>query len=161
MKAKLSDIKIRSEYQAGDIGALTLMHGLYYDFGINFEAYVAKTLSDFYLNLDPKRECYWFAEHQGDIIGHIALKNTDGWAQLRYFLIDKEYRGIGLGQQLISLFFDFMKSAGYSKSFLLTEKGLKTAAHIYEKYGYRYVSSNLTDYGLEERRYEFILPIKN
>ena len=58
----------------------------------------------------------------------------------------------------MTCFLDFMKVAGYRESFLITERNLKTAAHIYEKYGYRYVSHSYTKYGLEERRYEMQLP---
>ena len=157
MDISINDINIRTEYQSGDIGEITLMHGRNYDFGIHFEAYVARTLADFYTRLDPKKECYWIAEYKGTIVGHIALKNTEGWAQLRYFLIREDYRGIGLGKKLMNCFMDFMKKAGYSRAFLLTEHSLKTAAYLYGHYGFEYVSSNLTDYGLEERRYEMFL----
>ncbi len=157
MKISLDHISIRTEYQNGDIGYLTWMHGHNYDFGIHFEAYVARTLADYYTKLNPARERYWIAEHNGRIVGHIALKETDGQAQLRYFLIDTNYRGIGLGNKLMNYFLDFMQEAGYTSSFLLTERNLKAAAYLYEKYGYRYISHSYTDYGLEERRYEMSL----
>ncbi len=157
MRPRLDQITIRTTYQPGDIGYLTWMHGEYYDFGIHFEAYVARTLADFYEQLNPERECYWIAEHQGKMVGHISLKDTNGIAQLRYFLINPEYRGIGLGKKLMTCFMNFLKEVGYSSSFLLTTSSLKTAAHLYEKHGYRYVSHTFTDYGLEERRYELHL----
>lgn len=157
MKISLDQINIRTNYQDGDIGYLTWMHGQNYDFGMHFEAYVAKTLSDFYTQLNPERERFWIAEHNGKMIGHIALKDTDDQAQLRYFLIDSNYRGIGLGHKLMTCFMDFMREVGYTSSFLLTERNLKTAVHIYGKYGYKYISHTYTDYGLEERRYEMRL----
>jgi len=153
----LNDIKVRTDYQAGDMGYITYMHGQFYDFGLDFECYVAETLADFYRQMDPQRERFWIAEHEDKVIGTIALKNTDGQAQLRYFLIDPTYRGLGLGNRLLSLFMDFMKGAGYQSSFLLTEKQLDTAAYLYEKLGYQYVSSRETDYGLVELRYEMVL----
>ena len=96
-------------------------------------------------------------ELNGWIVGSICLKQTDDWAQLRYLLLDERVRGIGLGKRMIELFMAFMKECGYKKSFLLTEKQLNTAANLYEKLGYRYVSSTFTDFGLEERRYELVL----
>lgn len=154
MEKKLEDIQIRTSYLPGDIGIITMMHGQNYGFGIHFEAYVARTIADFYEHLNPERERFWVATHQGEIVGHIALKDTKGKAQLRYFLIHKDYRGIGLGNKLMILLLGFMKEVGYQESFLLTSRSLKTAAHIYEKYGYRYISHSYTDYGLEELRYE-------
>ncbi len=157
MKITLENIKFRTEFQNGDIGYITWMHGDNYDFGLSFEIYVAQTLSDFYKNMDHSKERVWIAEHNEKIIGTIALKNTDGQAQLRYFLIDDEYRGIGLGNKMMTLFLDFMKAKGYRSSFLLTEEQLKTATHLYEKFGYRFVAANETDFGLVERRYELHL----
>lgn len=154
MNLSLEDIKFRTNFQNGDIGYIIWMHGQNYDFGLEFELYVATTLADFYKNMDDEKEQIWIAEHDEKIIGTIALKNTDGQAQLRYFLINKDYRGIGLGKKMMNLFFDFMKSKGYHSSFLLTEEQLKTATHLYEKFGYKFISARSTDFGLVERRYE-------
>lgn len=159
MKINPEHINIRTKYQSGDIGKITKMHGELYKFGVYFESYVAETLADFYRNMDAEKECVWLAEYKEEVIGSIALKNTDDWAQLRYFLINPEFRGIGLGKRMINLFMDFMTNTGYSKSFLLTESQLKIAAHLYGQFGYQYVSKRETDYGLEEIRYEKYLSI--
>ncbi|WP_020527583.1 GNAT family N-acetyltransferase [Flexithrix dorotheae] len=158
MKPTLENINIRTNYKAGDIGYLTYMHGRFYDFDSSFEFYVAETLAAFYKNMDPEKERFWVAENEEKIVGTIALKNTDNFAQLRYFLIDPEFRGIGLGKKLMDLFMEFFRQSNYKSSFLLTEARLQTAAHIYGKYGYQYVSSNQTDFGLVEKRYELVLP---
>lgn len=133
------------------------MHGKLYEFGLPFEIYVAETLASFYKTFDPFYERMWIAEHDDRIIGTLALKNTNDEAQLRYFLIDPAYRGIGLGTKLMDLFMQFMVDKGYSTSFLFTEEQLKTAAHLYQKYGYHYVSSSQTEFGLVELRYELKL----
>ena len=156
-KVTLEEIKIRTDFKPGDIGFMTYMHGVHYGFGIYFEIYVAQTLSSFYKNLDKTKERVWIAEHDDKIIGSLALKNTNGEAQLRYFLINPDYRGLGLGGKMLDLFMDFMKACGYRSSFLLTEEQLKTAAYLYEKYGYRYVSSSRMEFGLIELRYEMRL----
>lgn len=154
MNVSLDDINIRTEYKPGDIGYITYMHGVFYEFGPPFESYVAETLGAFYKNLDSSRERFWIAEYADKIIGTIALKNTSGEAQLRYFLINPDFRGIGLGKALMDLFMDFLIESGYKSSFLLTEERLKTAAALYERYGYYYASSRPTDFGLVEMRYE-------
>ena len=154
----IEKFNIRDTYEPGDIGYITYLHGLLYDFGPHFEYYVAETLADFYKNLNPERERMWIAEFKGQIVGSIALKdNKDGAGQLRYFLLHPEHRGLGLGNKLMEIFMDQLRDLGYSSSFLLTEEGLRTATHIYEKYGYQYVSSNTLDFGLTERRYELVL----
>lgn len=157
MKVGLDDISIRTSYQPGDIGYITYLHGTLYDFGKSFEAYVSETLGSFYKTLDAKKERFWIAEHNAQIIGTIAVKNTEGIAQLRYFLIHPDYRGIGLGKKFMDLFISFIKEAGYSTSFLLTEKQLETAIGLYERYGFKYISSNTTDFDLVELRYELDL----
>lgn len=148
---------IRTDYQSGDIGYLTYMHGVLYNFGKEFEVYVAQTLASFCEKINPEKERIWIVEYQSKIIASLALKDTDGMAQLRYFLIHPDFRGIGLGNHLMKLFMAFLKEADYASSFLLTEKQLETAVHIYEKYGYQYVSSNSNSFGLTELRYEMKL----
>jgi ribosomal protein S18 acetylase RimI-like enzyme len=157
MEPTLDDIEIRHHYEPGDIGAVASLHGKLYSYGRSFEAYVASTLGDFYQNMSPENEQIWLASHNDQIVGSIALKSTDGWAQLRYFLVDPAYRGIGLGRQLIGGFAEYMKANGYSKSFLLTEENLKTAAALYTHLGYKFVSSSETIFGLKEQRYELHL----
>ena len=83
MKPVLEDIKIRTEYLPGDLGYIIYMHGKLYDFGSFFEIYVAETLATFYKGLDPAKERVWIAEHNDSIVGTLALKNTNGVAQLR------------------------------------------------------------------------------
>ena len=157
MALTLDDIDIRTTPKPGDLGYITYMHGILYDFGQGFENYVAVTLAEFFETFDPARERIWMAEYQGEIVGHLILKHTDGWAQLRYFLIRPEYRGIGLGKRLMQLFMEFFHEAGYQKSFLLTTDGLRVSAKIYERYGYQLVDSRMMDIDLKEHRFELHL----
>ena len=154
---KLEDIQIRTDIQKGDLGYLIYLHGTLYHFGLEFELYVARTVYDFYKNMDTSKERVWLAEDRGRIIGSLALKDTKGVAQLRYFLIEPAYRGIGLGRKMMDLFMQYCKTSGYRSSFLLTEDNLKTARHLYSSYGYQYVSSKVTEFGLVEKRYELSL----
>lgn len=63
----LNDIKIRTELKPGDIGYVIYRHGeLYnkeYDYGIEFESYVAEGLSEFYKNYDTSKDRVWICEH--------------------------------------------------------------------------------------------------
>jgi ribosomal protein S18 acetylase RimI-like enzyme len=157
MKPDLNEITIRTFFRPGDMGYITYMHGQFYEFGTLFEVYVSETLSTFYKELNPKKERMWIAEHQGKIIGTIALKNTDDEAQLRYFLLDPAYRGIGLGKKMMDLYMEFTRKCGYKSSFLLTEKNLEAASNIYQRYGYKHVSTQETEMGVTTQRYELKL----
>lgn len=148
MKYSLNDITIRTNLQPGDIGYITYLHGaLYkkeYDYGIAFEAYVAEGLCEFYHNYDPQKDRVWIAEHNQRIVGFIllmhrdkaALMHRDKAAQLRYFLIDPGYRGIGLGKKLMELYMQFLLQRGYTSSFLWTTSELPAAASLYRKHGF-------------------------
>ena len=120
----LDDIHIRTEVKPGDIGYIVHMHGrLYgeeYQYGLTFEAYVAESIAEFAHRFNPEREAMWFCEHNQRIIGFISLVDRGDMAQLRYFIIEPEYRGIGLGKKLMHLFFDKMRSIGYTGAYLMT-----------------------------------------
>ncbi len=105
-KNLLEDISIRTELRPGDIGYVIHMHGrLYgteYNYGVQFESYVSKGLCEFYKQYDPKRNRVWICEHNDKMIGFLLLMDRGDAAQLRYFLIEPEYRGIGLGSKLLT-----------------------------------------------------------
>src|SRR6516225_8946655 len=104
MNSSLSNISIRTHLQPGDIGYVIYLHGkLYgqeYHYGVSFETYVAKGLHEFYEKYDPDRDCVWICEDVGKMIWFVLLMNRGEAAQLRYFIIDPAYRGIGLGKKL-------------------------------------------------------------
>ena len=161
----LDDISIRTELRPGDIGHVIGMHGtLYgreYGYGIQFETYVAKGLCEFYEKYDPKRNRVWICEHGNRIIGFLLLMDRGQAAQLRYFLIEPEYRGIGLGSKLLNLYMDFLHECGYRESYLWTTHELTAAAALYSRAGFKLTEEKeSTNFGkpLREQRYDLILP---
>jgi GNAT superfamily N-acetyltransferase len=162
--ASLNDISIRTELQPGDIGYVTYMHGaLYhreYNYGLQFESYVAQGLCEFYEKYNPQRNRIWACEHKDRIIGFLLLMDRGKAAQLRYFLIEPEYRGIGLGSKLLNLYMDFLSECGYKQSYLWTTHELTTAAALYKRLGYKLTEekeSNSFGKPLTEQRYDLIL----
>jgi peptidyl-dipeptidase Dcp len=160
----LDDIKIRTELTPGDIGYITYLHGrLYhveYNYGIAFETYVAKGLSEFYENYDSLKDRVWICEYNGKIIGFLLLMHRDEAAQLRYFIIAPGYRGIGLGKKLMELYMDHLKKSNYTSSYLWTTHELGAAAHLYTRYGFELTEekeSNAFGKPLKEQRYELVL----
>jgi GNAT superfamily N-acetyltransferase len=161
----LEDISIRTELRPGDLGYVIYLHGsLYgseYGYGIQFERYVAKGLSEFYEQYDPKRSRVWVCEHNGRMIGFLLLMDRGNAAQLRYFLIEPDYRGVGLGSKLLNLYMDFLRERGYKRSFLWTTHELSTAASLYKRLGFQLTEEKeSTDFGkpLTEQRYDLVLP---
>jgi GNAT superfamily N-acetyltransferase len=160
----LDDISIRTELQPGDIGRVIHMHGdLYgreYNYGIQFETYVAKGLCEFYEKYDPQRSRVWICEHNNKMVGFLLLVDRGQAAQLRYFLIEPAYRGIGLGSRLMKEYMDFLRECGYKKSYLWTTHELSTAASIYKRVGFQLTEEKeTTSFGkpLREQRYDLIL----
>lgn len=137
------DISIRTELRAGDAGYITFMHGRIYqkEYGYStlFEAYVAKSFFDFLQNYDPSRDRLWCAEDGGTIIGCIGIAGHGDRAQLRWFLIEPEYRGLGLDKKLLSLAVDFARNRGYQTIYLDTTSDLTQAVGLYRKMGFEKV----------------------
>ena len=160
----LNDVFVRTQLQSGDIGYVTYMHGtLYsreYDYGLQFESYVAKGLCEFYEKYDPKRNRVWVCEHNDRMIGFLLLMDRGNAAQLRYFLIEPEYRGIGLGSKLLAFYMDFLHQCGYQASYLWTTHELSTAAALYRRQGFRLTEEKESiSFGkpLREQRYDLML----
>ena len=164
-KTSISDINIRTSLRPGDIGYVIYLHGfLYskeYNFGISFESYVALGLHDFCQQYDASKDCVWVCEHEGKIVGFLLLMHRpDNSAQLRYFILSPEYRGIGLGRKLMNLFMDFFHSKGYRSAFLWTTNEQHAAAHLYKSKGFVLTEeTNSTAFGkpLKEQRYDLML----
>jgi GNAT superfamily N-acetyltransferase len=163
-KIALDDISIRTEFRPGDIGYVTYMHGaLYskeYNYGLQFESYVAKGLCEFYEKYNPERSRIWACEHNNCMIGFLLLMDRGNVAQLRYFLIEPEYRGIGLGAKLLNLYMEFLRDCGYKESYLWTTHELYAAASLYKRLGFQLTEEKeSTAFGksLKEQRYDLVL----
>ncbi|MEO8211143.1 MAG: GNAT family N-acetyltransferase [bacterium] len=163
-KISINDIRIRTELKPGDIGYITFLHGkLYskeYNYGIEFESYVASGLNEFFQNYDPSNNRAWICEHDEQIVGFLLLMNREERAQLRYFLLLPEYRGLGLGKKLMDLFMEFFIQSDYSTAYLWTTSELHAASHLYTKYGFRLTEERSSEaFGkcVTEQRYDLSL----
>jgi peptidyl-dipeptidase Dcp len=157
-----TSVIIRTELRPGDIGYITHLHGkLYHDeynYGIAFESYVAAGFHEFHKQYDPKRSCVWVCEDSEKIVGFLLLMDRgNATAQLRYFILLPEYRGIGLGTRLMELYMQFLRSHNYKSSYLWTTHELYSAAYLYKKYGFILTEekeSNAFGKLLKEQRYD-------
>jgi peptidyl-dipeptidase Dcp len=143
MKKKIrpGDIHIRTELRPGDIGYVIYMHGrLYkkeYNYGIEFETYVAAGLVEFYQQYDPPKDRVWICEYRNKMVGFLLSMHRGEAAQLRYFILKPRFRGIGLGNKLMDLFMEHLKQGNYKTSYLWTTDELPASAHLYQKFGFK------------------------
>ncbi len=133
-----ASINIR-DFRPGDTGYIVYRHGVLYaqEYQLDsvFEKYVVESLLKF---LDkPSTGKFFIAECCGTIIGFIGIVEINPTtAQLRWFLIEPEFRGAGLGRILVTKAMEYCKSKNYNHVFLWTFKGLEAARHLYEDFGF-------------------------
>ena len=133
---------IRHYLKPGDIGYLTHLHGILYakeyGYDITFEAYVAKGLAESVQSFSLDKDRIWLAETNNQIIGSIAIVGHSKLeAQLRWFLVHPNHRGLGLGRELIKAALLFCKEHKYKTIFLWTTSELNVARHLYLSAGFR------------------------
>ena len=165
MTANLENILIRNELMPGDLGYVIYLHGLLYGaeygYDIQFEMYVAAGLHEFNKNYDPAKDRVWICEYEEKIIGFLLLIHREhNSAQLRYFLIEPKFRGIGLGKKLMDLYTKFLHECQYRSSYLWTTHELTAAAALYKRYGFKLTEEKeSTAFGksLREQRYDLLI----
>jgi GNAT superfamily N-acetyltransferase len=164
---KTQEIEITTGYEPGAIGRVTELQGVYYaqnwGLGLYFEAKAATELAAFLSRYDPAHDGTWLAKAEGQIVGAIFIDGADPEGpRLRWFIIDPDYHGHGLGNRLMQEAISFCRQAGFTRVYLTTFSGLNTARHLYEKFGFKLYSeedgSHLTgSSALVEQKFELIL----
>lgn len=135
-----SAIAIAAALRPGDFGTIVHKHGTLYaaEYGLDgtFEAYVAEPLAAF-VKVTPNAGCIWFAHHDGEFAGSIAIvRHEQGQGQLRWFLVDPAFRGVGLGSRLIAEAMAYCERQRLADVHLWTFEGLDAAGALYERQGF-------------------------
>lgn len=68
-------------------------------------------------------------------------QHDDKTAQLRWFAVEKDYRGHGVGSKLMRAAKEFCLKHGYSKVYLGTIDFLTDARRLYAKFGFELTST--------------------
>ncbi len=136
-------VEIVAGYRPALVARVTEMHALYYareaGFGRRFETVVAGGLAAFCDHLDRPVNGIWAALKDQRIVGAIAIDGEDlgpGIAHLRWFIIDDEMRGTGVGRRLLETALAFSDAQRFAETHLWTFAGLHAARHLYEKNGF-------------------------
>ena len=162
-KIILENISIRTGLNPGDIGFVNYLHGylIAKEFGLFCDTYIAEGLIEFYNNYDKNLDKVWICEYERKIIGSIFLMHRDNLtAQLRYFILEPEFRGIGLGSKLMNLYMEFFHHCRYKKSYLWTINEFVNATNLYKKTGFKLTEEKESDrFGKRtiEQRYDLLI----
>jgi len=141
--ALFNGVNIQCAYHPGILGRTVEMHAHYYSrnagFGHFFEAKVAGGMADFIGRLDTPRNQIWYAIKADRILATITIDGEDlgnNIAHLRWFIVDKELRGNGMGRRLLKEALSFCDEQQFSEIQLWTFKGLDAARRLYEEAGF-------------------------
>ena len=156
--------EIVAGYRPGLVARITEMHALHYareaGFGRRFETVVAGGLAAFCDRLDTPVNEIWSALRDERIVGSIAIDGEDlgtGIAHLRWFILDDEMRGTGVGQRLLQAALDFSDAQRFAETHLWTFAGLHAARHLYEKNGFILAEERLgSQWGKEVLEQRFV-----
>lgn len=156
LEEKKVNIRTRKE---GDIGYISYRHSVLYakEYGLKgtFEKDVLEGLNQY---LDEKSEGeIWVAEYNEKIVGSIAItKVSNKEAKLRWFLIEPEFRGTGLGRKMMEQGMAFCRENKFEEVSLWTFSDLKAARHLYHSFGFTLVEEIPSDtwrLGLTEEKW--------
>lgn len=132
--------------QAGDFGwvvqANSNLHAQENDWNEQYEALVAQTVADYLNNFNPKKDCCWIAEKDGENVGAVfMIKKSETIAQLRLLFVEPKSRGLGIGKRLVQECTRFARKVGFKKITLWANNTFSIARNIFEKEGYKLIKS--------------------
>lgn len=88
-------------------------------------------------NFNPEKDCMLILECDGNASGCIAITHTEeSVAQLRYFFLEPELRGLGAGKNLLDTALNFCREKKYSHVFLWTVSAQESARKLYKNAGF-------------------------
>lgn len=135
LSARTSEISIRDYFLSEDLQLLIEKQRQFYaeahGWDDTFLAYLQETF-------DAKIEKIWIAERGGKFAGSVGLvKHDEKTVQLRWFLVDADFRGRGLGTQLLDHLVAYCQDMKFDRIFLWTVSTMAEARPLYKKFGFR------------------------
>ena len=94
-------------------------------------------LENLNIKYGPPKGRLYLATVEGEVAGCIALKYVDEkTCELKRLYVKTEFRGNQIAEALVNQIIDDAKKIGYKKIQLDTLPFLKSAIHLYERYGF-------------------------
>jgi len=72
-----------------------------------------------------------------------GLPASEGFGEIRDLVLEKSYRGRGIGAKLLRMSIDKATSLGYEKLYLETVPNMVTARRLFQRFGFRPVTAKL------------------
>lgn len=144
-------ITIHNGVLPGALGRITAWHGGYYGhvwgLSVHFEIEVARQLADFVEHYQPGRDLMLLARNDRDLVGGVVVDGAagNGEARLRWFIVDPNHAGRGIGGRLLDQAMAFCRETGVARINLWTFAGLDAARHLYERAGFRLAEEQAYD----------------
>lgn len=130
----------------GLLGDVVALHGRTYaegwNFPTSFEAKVATEMAEFFCRYDPARDLVLsVAAPDGRASASITLDVSDpelapGQGHVRWFIVADQWRGRGVGRQLIDEAIAHARRLPLASLYLTTFRGLDAAATLYQRAGF-------------------------
>lgn len=134
-------------FRTGDLALIASRQSILYEpYGWKrpMEILQGEITTNFLKDFKPGREQCWVAERAGMMAGAIMLVDAgDNVGQLRLLHVEPWARGLGIGNALVAECVNFAREAGYDIVRLWTHTILTSARRIYEKAGFRIVSTHV------------------
>ena len=106
------------------------------------EEYDEEVLKNCKKEIIDKGGYIFFAIYNSNVLGTMALIPRDEKVfELNKMAVKKEFRGMGIGHQLIEFIIDFAKAKNYNSLILYSNTVLKNSIHLYNKFGFIKIDS--------------------
>jgi GNAT superfamily N-acetyltransferase len=160
---------IRTGDRPGDLGTVAAMHGVLYarEKGMDqtIEAYVAGALCAYVIARSREGDSaggLWVAEVDSEVVGSIGItRANESEAQLRWFLVNPDSRGHGVGRGLLSTALDYCRGNDFKSVFLWTITGLDRAHELYRREGFTHTEDKPGhQWGIDVVEQRFDLPLR-
>jgi putative acetyltransferase len=148
-----SEIVLRHLKQGDNAEIAGLIRSVFREFGIARPGtvYFDPTTDDLFSLFSVKGSEYWIAEIGGRIAGGCGVYPTpglpEGCAELVKLYLLAEYRGLGIGRQLMEKTFESARRLGFRQLYLESLPELGKAISLYEKSGFRHIPAALGNSG--------------
>lgn len=153
------DIKIRRGNMT-DLGFIADLHSRIYSteipFNPIFHKYVLQALAE--LTDDISKSFIWIAQLGNRRVGTVSLVlDTTGKYQLRWFAVDPDYQGLGIGTKLLGALMDQVKLDSIDEVYLWTVDELTGARNLYRKFKFALseskVNNDWSDHPIHEEKW--------
>lgn len=146
-------------YRPGALADIVGLHARYYSkhwkFGLPFETKVGMELAEYLARHDDERDLFLAAYGNDGAVASVVVDASGGGprgAHLRWFIVNEEMQGRGLGADLLGRAVGFCDERGYQNIWLTTFAGLDAARSLYERHGFVLAEETESDQWLGDVR---------